>query len=111
MYIYILIGDGSFQVTCQEVSTMIRQNVRAIIFLINNKGYTIEVQIHDGPYNDIKNWNYSGIIVYIYIYIHMYKDIHTPPYVCIHVYVYIYVYVYTYIYIHIFIYIYVHMQA
>jgi len=60
--VVLLIGDGSFQVTCQEVSTMIRQNVRAIIFLINNKGYTIEVQIHDGPYNDIKNWNYSGLI-------------------------------------------------
>ncbi|KAL8109488.1 hypothetical protein AgCh_025547 [Apium graveolens] len=30
-----------------------------IIFLINNDGYTIELQIHDGPYNVIKNWNYT----------------------------------------------------
>src|SRR5262249_18609787 len=33
-----------------------------IIFLINNHGYTIEVEIHDGPYNNIKNWDYAGLI-------------------------------------------------
>jgi len=57
-----LIGDGSFQVTAQELSTMIRFNVRATILLLNNKGYTIEVQIHDGPYNDIQCWDYKGLV-------------------------------------------------
>jgi pyruvate decarboxylase len=57
-----LIGDGSFQLTAQEVSTMIRYQARPIIFLINNRGYTIEVEIHDGPYNNIKNWDYAGLI-------------------------------------------------
>lgn len=57
-----LIGDGSFQLTAQEVSTMIRYKLNPIIFLINNGGYTIEVEIHDGPYNKIKNWNYAGLI-------------------------------------------------
>nr|BAU69688.1 pyruvate decarboxylase [Rosa hybrid cultivar] len=56
------IGDGSFQVTAQDVSTMIRNGQRTIIFLINNGGYTIEVEIHDGPYNVIKNWNYTGLV-------------------------------------------------
>ncbi|KAI4324515.1 hypothetical protein MLD38_029999 [Melastoma candidum] len=56
------IGDGSFQVTAQDVSTMIRCGQRTIIFLINNGGYTIEVEIHDGPYNVIKNWNYTGLV-------------------------------------------------
>nr|XP_023928798.1 pyruvate decarboxylase 2 [Quercus suber] len=56
------IGDGSFQVTAQDVSTMIRYGQRTIIFLINNGGYTIEVEIHDGPYNVIKNWNYTGLV-------------------------------------------------
>ncbi|XP_078166178.1 pyruvate decarboxylase 2-like [Carex rostrata] len=56
------IGDGSFQVTAQDVSTMIRCDQNAIIFLINNGGYTIEVEIHDGPYNVIKNWSYTGIV-------------------------------------------------
>jgi TPP-dependent 2-oxoacid decarboxylase len=57
-----MIGDGSFQLTAQEMSTMIRYGVKPIIFLINNGGYTIEVEIHDGPYNKIKNWNYAGLM-------------------------------------------------
>jgi TPP-dependent 2-oxoacid decarboxylase len=57
-----LIGDGSFQLTAQEVSTMIRQKANPIIFLLNNRGYTIEVEIHDGPYNNIKNWDYAGLV-------------------------------------------------
>lgn len=50
------------QVTAQDVSTMIRCGQRSIIFLINNGGYTIEVEIHDGPYNVIKNWDYTGLV-------------------------------------------------
>ena len=50
------------QVTAQDVSTMIRYGQRAIIFLINNGGYTTEAAIHDGPYNVIKNWNYTGLV-------------------------------------------------
>ncbi|XXG85892.1 hypothetical protein AAC387_Pa11g0897 [Persea americana] len=56
------IGDGSFQVTAQDVSTMLRCGQNSIIFLINNGGYTIEVEIHDGPYNVIKNWNYAAFV-------------------------------------------------
>ena len=29
---------------------------------MNNHGYTIEVEIHDGPYNNVKNWDYAGLI-------------------------------------------------
>ena len=50
------------QVTAQDVTTMIRNEQKSIIFLINNGGYTIEVEIHDGPYNVIKNWNYTGVV-------------------------------------------------
>ncbi|KAK9816456.1 hypothetical protein WJX72_000539 [[Myrmecia] bisecta] len=56
------IGDGSFQVTAQDISTVIRYDLNPIVFLINNAGYTIEVEIHDGPYNNIKNWDYAGLI-------------------------------------------------
>ncbi|KAE9610876.1 hypothetical protein Lal_00031550 [Lupinus albus] len=56
------IGDGSFQVTVQDVSTMLRCGQKTILFLINNGGYTIEVEIHDGPYNVIKNWNYTALV-------------------------------------------------
>jgi indolepyruvate decarboxylase len=41
---------------------MIRLKLPVIIFLINNRGYTCEVEIHDGPYNNIKNWDYAGIV-------------------------------------------------
>ena len=30
--------------------------------LLSYRGYTIEVEIHDGPYNNIKNWDYAGLI-------------------------------------------------
>jgi len=46
--------------SAQEVSTMIRYELRPI--MINNRGYTIEVEIHDGPYNNIKNWDYAGLM-------------------------------------------------
>lgn len=32
-----MIGDGSFQMTAQEISTMIRYGADPIIFLINNR--------------------------------------------------------------------------
>jgi pyruvate decarboxylase len=57
-----MVGDGSFQVTAQEVSQMVRWKLPIIIFLINNKGYTIEVEIHDGLYNRIKNWDYAALV-------------------------------------------------
>lgn len=60
--IICMIGDGSFQLTAQEVAQMIRQKLPIIILLVNNHGYTIEVEIHDGPYNNIKNWDYAGLI-------------------------------------------------
>jgi pyruvate decarboxylase len=60
--IIALIGDGSFQLTAQEVAQMVRRRLPVIIFLVNNHGYTIEVEIHDGPYNNIKNWDYAGLM-------------------------------------------------
>jgi pyruvate decarboxylase len=60
--VVLMVGDGSFQLTAQEVCQMIRLKLPVIIFLVNNRGYTIEVEIHDGPYNNIKNWDYAGII-------------------------------------------------
>ena len=57
-----VIGDGSFQLTAQEVSNMIRHKQEILIFLVNNRGYVIESAIHDGPYNYYKNWDYAGLI-------------------------------------------------
>lgn len=58
----VMVGDGSFQLTAQEVAQMIRYQLPVIIVLNNNRGYVIEIAIHDGPYNYIKNWDYAGLI-------------------------------------------------
>ena len=50
------IGDGAFQMTVQELSTIIRKDLNPIIFVLNNNGYTAERMIHEGPYNDIQGW-------------------------------------------------------
>jgi pyruvate decarboxylase len=56
-------GDGSFQLTAQEVSTMIRNRLTPIIFVLCNDGYTIERYIHgwQEPYNDIQPWDYKAL--------------------------------------------------
>jgi pyruvate decarboxylase len=56
----LLIGDGSFQMTAQELATIIRHRLNVVIFLINNDGYTIERCIHGRKqgYNDISPWRY-----------------------------------------------------
>lgn len=58
----LFVGDGSFQVTGQDLSTMIRNHLKPIIFLINNDGYTIERVICDRPYNDIQPWHYHKLV-------------------------------------------------
>jgi len=60
-HVFLFVGDGSLQVTCQDISTMIRNNLTPTIFVINNDGYTIERLILDGPFNDIQPWKYSKL--------------------------------------------------
>lgn len=54
----VFVGDGAFQMTGQEVSTVARYGLNPIIFVLNNKGYTTERFIHEGPYNDVHEWAY-----------------------------------------------------
>jgi len=59
----LLIGDGSFQVTAQELSTILRHDHKPVILLINNGGYTIERGYlgKTETYNDIANWSYADL--------------------------------------------------
>ena len=59
----LFIGDGSFQLTAQELSSILRHDLKPIIFLINNDGYTIERLIlgETSSYNDIQPWKYAGL--------------------------------------------------
>lgn len=54
-------GDGSFQVTCQSISDIIRNQLDVTIFLINNKGYTYERWLNgmEADYNDVPAWRYA----------------------------------------------------
>ncbi|QPK65012.1 alpha-keto acid decarboxylase family protein [Methylomonas sp. LL1] len=60
--VVLFVGDGSFQVTGQDLSTMIRNHLKPVIFLINNEGYTIERVISDHPYNDLQPWQYHKLV-------------------------------------------------
>lgn len=54
----VLVGDGAFQMTCTELSTAVVHGFNPIVIVMNNKGYTTERFLQDGPFNDILNWNY-----------------------------------------------------
>jgi indolepyruvate decarboxylase len=59
----LFVGDGSFQETAQELSTMLRHDCKPVIFLINNGGYTIErgYMGKTETYNDIATWAYADL--------------------------------------------------
>lgn len=59
----LMVGDGSAQLTIQEIGTIIREGVNPVVFLINNDGYTIERSIHgvEAEYNDITAYDWSKI--------------------------------------------------
>jgi pyruvate decarboxylase len=63
--VVLIVGDGSLQMTVQEVGSLIRFGFKPIIFVINNNGYSIERAIHgpDQQYNDISlQWNYQKML-------------------------------------------------
>lgn len=57
----LLIGDGSAQLTIQELGVIIREKLPVVVVLVNNDGYTVERAIHgpDQPYNDIPAWRWD----------------------------------------------------
>lgn len=57
----LLIGDGSAQLTIQEMGVIIREQLPAVVVLVNNDGYTVERAIHgpDQSYNDIPRWRWE----------------------------------------------------
>ena len=59
----LFIGDGSFQLSAQELSTMLRHDLKPVIFLLNNAGYTIERAVlgKTAGYNDVANWAYAEL--------------------------------------------------
>ena len=57
----VIVGDGAFQMTGMELSTVARLGLNPIVIVMNNKGYTTERFLLEGSFNDIHNWAYHRI--------------------------------------------------
>ncbi|MDZ8259908.1 alpha-keto acid decarboxylase family protein [Nostoc sp. ChiQUE01b] len=64
----LVLGDGAFQMTAQELSTILRHELNPIIILLHNNRYEIEnVYRLDGykemHYNELQSWNYHQLLM------------------------------------------------
>ena len=59
--VIVIVGDGAFQMTGMELSTIVRQGLNPIVVVLNNHGYTTERFLLDGPFNDIHEWKFHKI--------------------------------------------------
>jgi indolepyruvate decarboxylase len=57
----VIVGDGAFQMTGVEISTISRFALNPIIIILNNGGYGTERPMLDGPFNDVLRWKYYRI--------------------------------------------------
>jgi len=60
----LVTGDGSHQLTAQEISQFGRRGLKPIVFVLNNSGYLIERLLCRNPaiaYNDVASWRYSEL--------------------------------------------------
>lgn len=62
--VVVLVGDGAFQMTGQELSTLISNGHAPVIILLDNHGYGTERYLHAGDwkYNEINRWNYCELL-------------------------------------------------
>jgi indolepyruvate decarboxylase len=57
----VIVGDGAFQMTGMELSTIARNGLNPIVVVLNNHGYTTERFILEGAFNDIHEWKFHKI--------------------------------------------------
>ena len=60
--VILFTGEGSHQLTAQEVSSVMRYGLKPIFIILNNDGYTIERLLSNDPmasFNDIAQWDYA----------------------------------------------------
>ncbi|MBI4379956.1 MAG: alpha-keto acid decarboxylase family protein [candidate division NC10 bacterium] len=57
----VLVGDGAFQMTGMELSTIARYHLSPIVVVLNNGGYGTERPMLDGPFNDVHPWRYHRV--------------------------------------------------
>jgi indolepyruvate decarboxylase len=61
--VLVLCGDGAFQMTGMELSTIVRHGFSPVIIVLDNHGYGTERFLHAGnwQYNEIHPWRYSKL--------------------------------------------------
>jgi len=57
----VLVGDGAFQMTGMELSTIARFGQNPIVVVFDNDGYGTERPMLDGAFNDVLRWNFSRL--------------------------------------------------
>lgn len=57
----VLVGDGAFQMTGNELSTIVRHKFHSIVIVLDNKGYGTERYLHPGEFNEIHPWAYHKL--------------------------------------------------
>jgi indolepyruvate decarboxylase len=60
----LVTGDGSHQLTAQEIGQFGRLGLKPVVFVLNNDGYLIERLLCKDPaiaYNDIAPWRYTEL--------------------------------------------------
>jgi indolepyruvate decarboxylase len=57
----VIVGDGAFQMTGMELSTIARHGLNPIVVVLNNHGYTTERFLLEGDFNDIHDWAYHKV--------------------------------------------------
>jgi indolepyruvate decarboxylase len=57
----VLVGDGAFQMTGMELSTIARYRLNPIVVVLNNGGYGTERPMLEGPFNDLHPWRYHRV--------------------------------------------------
>ena len=59
--VFVICGDGAFQMTGMEISSIAKYKMDPIIFVINNDGYGTQRHIIDGDFNNITMWDYAKL--------------------------------------------------
>ncbi|NQW48735.1 MAG: alpha-keto acid decarboxylase family protein, partial [Planctomycetes bacterium] len=54
-----IVGDGAFQMTGMELSTIVRRGLAVTVIVLDNKGYGTERLLLEGSFNDINPWQYQ----------------------------------------------------
>jgi indolepyruvate decarboxylase len=59
----VIAGDGAFQMTGMELSTIVRQGFAPIVIVLDNGGYGTERWLHEGEheFNNVARWRYSRL--------------------------------------------------